>query len=110
MYRSAIFLFIVFSMGCSILPDNDTARERMSLSQLAFLDSKIDLVKQNMNEEEISKILGNVYRGQGTDRPIWLGPEKNKLSQILVYYKNGKIFQIRWLALGNFSWQKRWKI
>jgi hypothetical protein len=110
--RSFLLLtFILFSVSaCSLTPDNAQAKLNMTKTQLTHLDSKVLLIKPDMDEQAVSEILGDVYRGQGTNRLIWLGPNKNKSSQIAIYYNNGKIFQIRWLELGNFFWQTQWKI
>lgn len=84
----------------------DKAISKMSNTQCDFLNSKLLLIKPEMDEDSVSKLIGPVYRGSGTMRPVWLCPENNKASQIAIYYKNKLIYKVRWMQMGKFVWEK----
>ncbi len=106
LFRSFILILCIVILGSCAT--GERAIEKMTSEQLEFLMQKLNKIEPNMNEAEVSKILGTVYRGSGTKRPVWLGPKKEKSSQIAVYYKDGKIIKILWLELNNFFWRKDW--
>lgn len=106
--RAALVAFSVLLIASCATGNN--AIEKMSVAQRDFLETKLLSIKPNMSETEVTQILGPVYRDSGTNRPVWLGPEKKQSSQILIYYYNGRIAKIRWMEMGKFMWEKNLSI
>ncbi len=68
--------------GCT---EGAAALVKMSPQEKAFA-ARIASITSNMTEQDIEKLLGPVYRGGGTPRPVWLGPDGDKNSQVAVDY------------------------
>ncbi|MDH4262685.1 MAG: hypothetical protein OEV78_06565 [Spirochaetia bacterium] len=108
-----LVLVVFINIGLfSCLPNlakGEKAVEKMSPDEKIFLEEKILKITPDMSENEVSKILGPVYRGTETDRPVWLAIGNDNKSQVAVYYYENKIFKIRWLKLGSFVWEKNFR-
>jgi len=84
----------------------EDALAAMSGSEKQFLEQKVSKIHKDMTSADVQQILGEPYRGHGTLRPNWLGPEGGDRSQIAVYFMNGKAFKVRWMHLGKFVWDR----
>lgn len=100
----SITLVSLFLVACA---SGKAAIEKMSPEQKEFLSSKLMLITPDMAEPDLVNLLGPIYRGAGTSRPVWLGPHKNESSQIAIYFSEGKIFKVRWMDLGSFTWEAK---
>ena len=78
----------------------------MSAREQAFLTEKLARITAQTTYEQIQTVLGTPYRGANTTRPVWLGTDKSKNSQISIYFSDGRPFRIRWIKLGQFMWEK----
>jgi len=105
MDRTPIVLVLLLSVIIlSACATGDDALEKMSAEELAFVE-KLKTIRPEMTESDVSNILGPVYRGGGTLRPAWLGPNNDRESQVLVYFVDDSIYKVRWMKLGSFVWE-----
>ena len=104
--RILLLSAIFFLQSCAT---GDAAVSKMTVEQQAFLENNVQLIQEGMVEEQLVGILGPVYRGGGTNRPMWLGPHQDKKSQIAVYLSDNEAYKVRWLQIGSFLWEKNLK-
>jgi hypothetical protein len=79
---------------------------KMTEAERKLVQETLQKVPAETSITELEKQLGPVFRGGGTPRPVWLGPDKDKNSQIAIYIKNNKIVLIRWLKLRQWLWER----
>ena len=101
---SMAFVLLLTSLTLFACATGDNALDKMSTEEKAFLE-KIKMITPEMAESDVANLLGPVYRGSGTARPVWLSPTNNRFSQIAVYFADGRIFNVRWIKLGSFVWE-----
>jgi hypothetical protein len=82
------------------------ALAKMTDAERKLVQDTLSKVPAETSISELEKVLGPAHRGGGTPRPVWLGPDKDKKSQIAVYIKNNKIALIRWLKLRQWLWER----
>jgi hypothetical protein len=99
-------VFMLFFCACNIAT-GDEALQRMNPDEKQYL-KKLISIKPDMDESKLAELLGPVYRGGGTARPVWLPPGGGHNSQVAVYLLNEKVFKVRWLKIGEgaFMWEK----
>jgi hypothetical protein len=99
-----LLLAWVLAAGCGATGSD--AVKAMSPVERSFLEQKLALIKKDMSQAQVEQILGKPYRGDGTVRPNWLGPEGGNSSQVAVYFFNDKAFKVRWMRIGRFAWNR----
>jgi hypothetical protein len=82
------------------------ALAKMTDAERKLVRDSLSKIPAETSVTELEKVLGPPHRGAGTPRPVWLGPGKDKNSQIAVYIKNNKIALIRWLKLRQWLWER----
>jgi hypothetical protein len=79
---------------------------KMTAAERKLVQETLQKLPAETSIADLEKKLGPMFRGAGTQRPVWLGPDKDKDSQIAVYLKNNKIVLIRWLKLRQWLWER----
>lgn len=94
--------------GCKLWAcTTDTgAVAKMTEAERKLVQETLQKIPAETSLAELEKKLGPAFRGAGTQRPVWLGPDKDKDSQIAIYIKNNKIVLIRWLKLRQWLWER----
>ncbi len=82
------------------------ALAKMTEAERKLVQETLQKLPAETSVTELEKRLGPAFRGTGTPRPVWLGPDKDKNSQIAFYIKNNKIVLIRWLKLRQWLWER----
>lgn len=86
------------------------AIHKMSAAERDFLETKLTKIPFGATYQEVEEVLGVPIRGLETQRPTWLGPDNNNLSQIAVYLtKDNTVRKIKWMKLGVFVWERIWE-
>lgn len=94
--------------GCKLwaCTTDAAALAKMSAAERKLVEATLAKLPAETGIAQLEKVLGPPFRGGGTPRPVWLGPDKDKKSQIAIYLKNDKIALIRWLKLRQWLWER----
>ena len=101
---AALVLYAVFLAYTTFSNSGDGARLKVSGQEQPYL-AKYDLLSKGMTHEQIVSVLGPPDRDALGKRYSWR-VNGNGLSQIAVYYDEGRARKIRWLHVGQFILEK----
>ncbi len=105
---SIIVILVVLGIIFSIIMARRTATGEAALKKMThderrFFDEKLRRIVPGDSYQEVLKQLGPPMRGDGSARPVWLGPNNDRKSQIAVYLdETGTVRKIRWMKIGTF--------
>ena len=88
------------------MASGDNAIEKMNDAEKKYLNDSLQKITPDLTVKQLITILGPVYKGSGTVRPVWLAPGDDENSRVSVYYFNNRIIKIRWMKLDSFVWEK----
>jgi hypothetical protein len=84
----------------------DAALARMSAEERRYLDERVARVFPGMSYDDVVGVLGEPARSGARLRPTWT-PTATPFSQVAVYFRDGRVFSVRWMKLGGFVYEKR---
>ncbi|HSA15517.1 MAG TPA: hypothetical protein P5346_12315 [Spirochaetota bacterium] len=102
-FKMASLSFLLLTCG---MASGDNAVEKMNDAEKKYLDESLQKITPDLTVKQLIAILGPVYKGSGTVRPVWLAPGDDEKSRVSVYYLNNKIIKIRWVKADTFVWEK----
>jgi hypothetical protein len=84
----------------------DAAVARMSAEERRYLDERVSRVSPGMSYDDVVGVLGEPERSGAGLRPTWT-PTRTPFSQVAVYFRDGRVFSVRWIKLGGFVYEKK---
>ncbi|MEM7147525.1 MAG: hypothetical protein AAF591_20585 [Verrucomicrobiota bacterium] len=85
----------------------EDAVARMSAEEKEILEV-LETIQSGDGYEEVVAILGTPDRAGGGLRPTWRVSAGNPLSQVAVYFLGGEVQKVRWIKIGDFTWEKNY--
>lgn len=99
--------YVGFQLLTSFRTTGDAAIRAMNQQEITFLFQRLERIPAGASRAQVERILGTPYRLEPTERPSWRGPQGDSTSRVDVYFANGRAFQIRWIKVGSFMWEKQ---
>ena len=104
MKRIGLVVGLMVLLGCDSGGLN--ALDRMNPEQREFARNVLTEFTPYSTEEDIMFVLGDPYRGSGTDRPAWYRPGGGQYETVIANFAGGNLVKLRYLSAINptFSW------
>lgn len=83
----------------------EDAVARMNDAEREFL-SNLETISATSTLESVTAILGPPDRPCAGVRPSWIAPGGSARSQVAVYFIGEGPFKVRWMKIGEFTWER----
>ena len=101
-----VFILVICAGAYKTFSTNGVAAiELMDLDEQA-LQRKLTQLRAGMSRAQVYGLLGQPDRATLGVRPSWR-VQNSPISQVAAYFQDGKLYKIRWLSLGRFTYEPK---